>query len=174
MAQKRLPVRKIREVLRLKAAGVSDRKIAAAIGCSRSTVQLCLQRAAAAGVGWPLPDELDDVALDARLYPKAPMLNARPVPDFAALHRDLSRAGVTRMLLWQEYKAAHPAGWQYSVFCCLVAVGAGEWRAPVGEGGIARVLVAIPRGPVDEDDARVGVVPGIEQAPPSGRGLCMV
>ena len=117
MAQKRLPVRKIREVLRLKAAGVSDRKIAAAVGCSRSTVQLCLKRAAAAGIAWPLPDELDDASLDARLYPKAPSRNSRPGPDFAALHRELSRAGVTRMLLWQEYKAAHPEGWQYSVFC---------------------------------------------------------
>jgi len=117
VAQKRLPVRKIREVLRLKAAGVSDRKIAAAVGCSRSTVQLCLKRAAAVGVGWPLPDELDDTELEARLYPKAPMLNARPAPDFAVLHRELSRPGVTRMLLWQEYKAAHPDGWQYSVFC---------------------------------------------------------
>ena len=117
MAQKRLPVRKLREVLRLKAAGVSDRKIASAIGCSRSTVQLCLKRAAAAGIGWPLPDELDDTALEARLYPKAPRLNARPVPDFAALHHELSRPGVTRMLLWQEYKAAQPNGWQYSVFC---------------------------------------------------------
>ncbi len=117
MAQKRLPVRKIREVLRLKTADVSDRKIAAAIGCSRSTVQLCLKRAAQAGIGWPLPDELDDAALEARLYPKAPALNARPAPDFAALHRELSRPGVTRMLLWQEYKACHPEGWQYSVFC---------------------------------------------------------
>jgi len=117
VAQKRLPVRKIREVLRLKAAGISDRKIAAAIGCSRSTVQLCLKRAAAAGIGWPLPDELDDAELEVRLYPKAPLLNARPAPDFAALRRELSRAGVTRMLLWQEYKASHPEGWQYSVFC---------------------------------------------------------
>jgi len=67
VSQTRLPARKIREVLRLKAAGVSDRKIAVATGCSRSTVQLCLKRAMAAGIGWPLPDELDDVALDARL-----------------------------------------------------------------------------------------------------------
>lgn len=117
MAQKRLPVRKIREVLRLKAAGVSDRKIAAAVGCSRSTVPLCLRRAAEAGIGWPLPRALDDTELEARLYPKAPLPDSRPAPDFAALHRELSRPGVTRMLLWQEYKACHPDGWQYSVFC---------------------------------------------------------
>lgn len=55
MAQKRLPVRKIREVLWAKAAGVSERDIAAAIGCVRSTVQLCLQRAETAKLVWPLP-----------------------------------------------------------------------------------------------------------------------
>ena len=71
MAQKRLPVRKIREVLRLKAADISDRQIAIAIGCSRSSVQRCLKRAAEAGLGWPLPDKLDDAELEARLYPKA-------------------------------------------------------------------------------------------------------
>ncbi len=110
-------MRKIREVLRLKAAAVSNRKIADDIGCSRSSVERCLRRAAEAGIGWPLPDEFDDAVLEARLYPKAPLLNARPAPDFAALHRELSRPGVTRLLLWQEYKASHPEGWQYSVFC---------------------------------------------------------
>lgn len=117
MAQKRLPVRKIREVLRLKAADVSNRRIADATGCSRSSVERCLRRATQAGIGWPLPDELDDTELEARLYPKAPLPDTRPAPDFAALHRELSRPGVTRMLLWQEYKASHPDGWQYSVFC---------------------------------------------------------
>jgi transposase len=110
-------VRKIREVLRLKAADVSNRKIADAIGCSRSSVERCLKRAAEAGIGWPLPEALDDSELEARLYPKAPLPASRPAPDFAALHRELSRPGVTRMLLWQEYKACYPDGWQYSVFC---------------------------------------------------------
>ena len=56
MAQARLSVRKIREVLRLKAeARLSDREIAAAIGSARSTVQECLRRARAAGLAWPLP-----------------------------------------------------------------------------------------------------------------------
>jgi IS30 family transposase len=63
-----LPVRKIREVLRLKAAGLSDRRIAAAIGVARSTVQECLRRAQAAQVSWPLAADLDEQALHARLY----------------------------------------------------------------------------------------------------------
>ena len=72
MAQARLSVRKIREVLRLKAeARLSDREIAAAIGSARSTVQECLRRARAAGIGWPLPAACDDEELVARLYPTA-------------------------------------------------------------------------------------------------------
>jgi len=114
VAQQRLPVRKIREVLRLKAVGLSDRKIAAAIGSARSTVQECLRRAREAGIGWP-PD-LTDEALHARLYERSVPLSSRPQPDFAQLHAELARAGVTRLLLWQEYKAAHPDGWQYSAF----------------------------------------------------------
>ena len=110
-------MRKIREVLRLKAAGLSDRKIAAAIGSARSTVQECLNRARAAGIAWPLTAELDEQALQARLYRREVPLSTRPVPDFAHLHAELSRPGVTRLLLWQEYKAAQPDGWQYSIFC---------------------------------------------------------
>jgi transposase len=110
-------VRKIREVLRLKAAGFSDRKIASVIGSARSTVQECVRRAQEAGLTWPLADELDESALHAQLYRRSVPLSQRPQPDFAQLHAELSRPGVTRLLLWQEYKAAQPDGWQYSVFC---------------------------------------------------------
>lgn len=117
MGQARLPVRKIREVLRLKAERVSDRQIAVAIGSSRSTVQECLRRCREAELTWPLPDEMDEAALHARLYRRGVPLSRTPQPDFAHLHRELGRRGVTRLLLWEEYKSAHPDGWQYSVFC---------------------------------------------------------
>jgi IS30 family transposase len=67
VAQQRLPVREIREVLRLKAAGLSDRRIAAVIGSARSTVQECVRRAREAGLGWPFSDDSDESALEARL-----------------------------------------------------------------------------------------------------------
>lgn len=118
VAQPRLPMRKIREILRLKLeAGLNDSETARAIGSARSTVQGCLRRARAAGVGWPLPDGLDEAALHARLYPRAMSEPRTPTLDFAALHTELKRPGVTRLLLWREYKAARPNGWQYSVFC---------------------------------------------------------
>lgn len=117
MGQARLPVRKIREVLRLKADGYSDRQIALAIGSARSTVQECLRRARDAAVSWPLPPEIDEAVLQARLYRRAVPRSRTPPPDFAELHRELQRRGVTRLLLWEEYKAVHADGWQYSVFC---------------------------------------------------------
>jgi transposase len=117
VAQARLSVRKIREVLRLKnEARLSDRQIAAVLGSARSTVQECLRRARLAALSWPLPD-LDDEELHERLYPRAPQVPRYPTPDFAAIQRELARKGVTRMLLWQEYKARHADGCQYSAFC---------------------------------------------------------
>lgn len=111
-------MRKIRELLRLKFdLGLSIHKIASSLSIARSTVTDCLRRAAAAGVLWPLPGELDDEQLEARLYPKKPATPNIPLPDFAHVQRELSRPGVTRLLLWQEYKAQHPDGLQYSAFC---------------------------------------------------------
>lgn len=111
-------MRKIREVLRLKfEAGLSDSAIARSIGSARSTVHECVRRAEEVGIGWPLPAELDEAALQARLYRREVPLSRAPVPDFATLQAELKRPGVTRLLLWQEYKAAYPDGWQYSVFC---------------------------------------------------------
>jgi transposase len=64
-----------------------------------------------------LPVECDDEDLVARLYPRAAAPARYPTPDFAAVHAELARKGVTRMLLWQEYRARHPDGCQYSAFC---------------------------------------------------------
>lgn len=111
-------MRKIRDLLRLKFdLGLSIHKIAASLSIARSTVTECLQRAAAAGVVWPLAHELDDEQLEARLYPKQQAAPNVAMPDFAHIPRELSRPGVTRLLLWQEYKAQHPDGPQYSTFC---------------------------------------------------------
>lgn len=111
-------MRKIREVLRLRfEAGLSERDIAASLSVARSTVQECLRRTRDAGLAWPLPEELDDAALTARLYPAPAAQPSFPLPDFAHIHTELKRKGVTRVLLWQEYRAAHPDGCEYSAFC---------------------------------------------------------
>ena len=114
-------MRKIRDVLRLSAAGMSKRKIAASLGVSATAAGDCIRRARRAGLGWPLPEELTEEALERRLYPP-PTLAAkdrRPQPDWAAVHRELRRPGVTLQLLWEEHRAVHPGGYGYSRYCEL-------------------------------------------------------
>ena len=65
----RLPMRRIRDVLRLSAAGMSKRQIAASLGVSATAAGQCIRRARRAGLTWPLPDELSDEELECRLYP---------------------------------------------------------------------------------------------------------
>jgi transposase len=111
-------MRTTREILRLKwACQRSNREIAQSCGIGRSTVAECLHRAADAGLTWPLPPELDDGTLEARLYRQPGRPALRPLPDWATVHQELRHPGVTLQLLWQEYKASQLAGLQYSQFC---------------------------------------------------------
>jgi len=114
-------MRKIRDVLRLSAAGLSKRQIAASLGIGPTAAGACLRRAREAGISWPLPDDLGDAALERRLYP-APAAAAkdwRSRPDWPAVHRELRRKGVTLQLVWEEYRATHPDGYSRSRFCEL-------------------------------------------------------
>ena len=105
-------MRKTTEVLRLRAAQMSARDIARAVGVARSTVAEYLRRADAAGVSWPLPEGLDDEALWALLFPKAEPTIERPVPNWAEVHKELRsrRHHMTLRLLWLEWKQIHPDG----------------------------------------------------------------
>ena len=112
-------MRKTTEVLRLRAAGMSARDIARAVGAARSTVGEYLRRAETAGVAWPLPEELDEEGLWALFFPKAEPSVERPVPEWSAVHKELRsrRHHVTLRLLWLEWKQTHPDGWGYSQYC---------------------------------------------------------
>ena len=119
MPAERLSMRKIREVLRLHfACGLSKRRIARAVGIGPTSAGEYIVRARRAALAWPLPDELDDAALERLLFPPPPQgATARPEPDWAMLHLELRRPGVTLALLWEEYRARQPAGYGYSWFC---------------------------------------------------------
>jgi len=122
MPRERIPMRKIKEVLRLKwSCGQSCRVIAKSCSVARSTVDEYVSRAASAGLSWPLPESLDDNALEQLLYPPSvvPETSPRQIPDWHTVHKDLSRRDVTLTLLWHEYKEQNPNGYQYSQFCEL-------------------------------------------------------
>jgi len=68
--EKRLPMRQIREVLRLHyEAHLKERQIARICSVGKGTVRRYLQRVAAAGLSWPLPADLDDATLEHRMFP---------------------------------------------------------------------------------------------------------
>lgn len=118
-------MRKTKDILRLHLlAGVTSyRQIGRAVGCGKTAVAECLRRASAAGLtNWVLVDGLDEDELEQRLYPAttkpSPKPPSRPLPDWAWVREELARRDhkVTLMLLWTEYKAEHPDGYQYSQF----------------------------------------------------------
>jgi transposase len=120
MAKKRLSMRKIREVLRLNHSGLSIRAIARACSIGRETVREYLCRASEAGISWPLPDGLSDEELERRLFPSViKIYGKRNCPNWALVHKELRKKGVTRHLLWREYKEETPNHYRYSRFCDL-------------------------------------------------------
>ena len=130
MPAKRLSMRKIKDVLRLCwGQGLSKRQAARSCGISHPAVDEYLRRAEAAGLGWPLPAELDDGSLERLLFPPPPALldTARGVPDWSEVHRELKRPGVTLQLLWHEYRQRHPHGYQYTWFSGSTGRGPASW-----------------------------------------------
>ena len=118
MGAERLPMRRLREILRLKhEEGLRHRAIARACGVGVGTVSEYVQRAREAGLAWPLPPELDDAALEARLFKAPAPARERVAPDCVWIHQELRRSGVTLVLLWQEYRQVHADGYGYSQFC---------------------------------------------------------
>jgi len=113
-------MRKLRDVLRLKFdGGQTNRRIARSCHISRPTVADYLLRFEEARLVWPAAAALNDATLEHKLFPPAPAVSTteRTVPDWHHVHHELRGKGVTLTLLWHEYKAAHPEGFQYSWFC---------------------------------------------------------
>ena len=119
MPRPRIAMRKIRDVLRLSLhEGLSQRQVGRSLGVPATTVAEYLMRAKTAQLGWPLPEGLNDDALEALLFPVvAKTGEARPMPDWARIHLELRRKHVTLMLLWEEYRELHPDGYGYTQFC---------------------------------------------------------
>jgi transposase len=118
---KRLSMRKVRDVLRLPAEGMSTRQIAASLEIGRTTLQGYLDRARDAEVVWPLPPDMSDTNLERLIFPRTArdVSNRATQTDWAHVHRELRHKGVTQSLLWEEYRANHTKGYGYSRFCEL-------------------------------------------------------
>ena len=159
---KRLPMRKIRDVLRLSAEGLSTRQIAASLGIGRTTLRGYLDRATELGLAWPLPADMSDTDLERCLFHR-PYQNTQRIeaqPDWPYIHRELRRKGMTLSLLWEEYRANHPDGYGYSRFCELYTRWEGKLspvmrqRHPAGE----RLFVDYAGRTIDVIDPQTGEV----------------
>lgn len=114
-------MRYIKDVLRLKfEAHLSLRQISRSLHLGLGTVSLYLKRAQAASISWPLPEGMDEDRLEKALFPhlQACTQPGFVEPDYAMMHQELKRKGVTKQLLWEEYRQIHgDNGYQYSQYC---------------------------------------------------------
>jgi transposase len=119
MATERLPMRRIREILRLRRQqGLTVRETARALSVSVGVVSKTASRAQKAGITWEVAEGMSDVALEERMYGRAASpSDDRPRPDPVYLHTELRRPGVTLEVLHLEYLERHPTGLRYTAFC---------------------------------------------------------
>jgi transposase len=110
----------IKDIIRLKWEGeLSHEQIAAALAVSKGVVTKYVGLAAAAGLDWETVREWDERQLLTRLLPRSASPAPYVQPDWGRIHQELSRKGVTLLLLWEEYVAEHAEGrtWRYTQFC---------------------------------------------------------
>jgi transposase len=120
MPQQRMDIRMIKDILRLKyQGGLSHERIARSLSISKGVVAKYLGLASAAGLDWQVTAELDEASLERRLLGRSADEARLVAADFATVHIELRRKGVTLMLLWQEYRAANEGrrAWAYTQFC---------------------------------------------------------
>ena len=111
-------MRRIRETLRLHLqAGLSYNEVGRTLKISKSVVGKYVSLARCAGVDWAIVQTLSDEELEARLYRPVPRASHQLAPDFSVVHQELKRAGVTLMLLWEEYAGSNPLAYKYTSFC---------------------------------------------------------
>lgn len=118
MAAERLPMRKIKDILRLKwLEGRRHRHIARALGVSVGKVSEVAQRAAELGLEWERIEPFSEAELEEAIYGAASRKVKAPLPDPGWMDLELKKPGVTLQLLHVEYRERHPEGYGYTQFC---------------------------------------------------------
>jgi transposase len=108
-------MRKVKEILRMKwALGLSHRAIERSLGTSIGTISKLAAQAKALGLDWAAVEGLSEEQIEATLYPKPEVGSTesqeRPMPDFAEVHAERKRPGVTLQLLHIEYLERYAHG----------------------------------------------------------------
>jgi transposase len=131
MANNPISMIKIRQILRLQSQGLSKLQIAAQTGIARNTLKKYIKEFTSSGLSFEEINELSDKELeDLFVKPEDRPLNERLQTLFSlfpAIEKELKRKGVTRQLLWKEYKTHHPDGVGLSQFKHYFS----QWKAQV-------------------------------------------
>jgi len=110
----------LKEVLRLKYLGrLSNRKIELLGLTSKSAVSNYITAFKKSKLTIDEALSMEDDALLARLYPELRQKqkkSSKPHPDWEYIHSELRKKGMTRQLLWEEYKEQHPDGYGITQF----------------------------------------------------------
>lgn len=124
-------MRKLKEVLRLRlAAGLSNRRIALITGIGKTAVSRYVSRAKKLGLDWTRVASMPEEAIGELLYPRSdePRPGGPAQPDWNEVAKELRRKGVTKQLLWEEYREDQgERAYSYSRFCELYA----SWKGQI-------------------------------------------
>lgn len=92
-----------KEILRLSELGINNSQIAAALGCSRTTIIAVLQKAKEKGLTRQKAAATTNTELSRILFPSEGGAPAYKKPDYEYVHREMAKSGMTLQLLWFEY-----------------------------------------------------------------------
>ena len=121
MSRKRTSLRKVRKLINGYMLGfTSSRDLGEFVGISHVSVQTFLKQLERSSYSFEELSKLDDEALSALIHPSKPGPECnKPMPDFEKIHNLLTqrrKTGITRTLLWQEYREDHPDGYGLTQF----------------------------------------------------------
>ena len=117
MSYKPTRMDKIKKIINYQEQGIPIIRIARLLGMSRNTIKQYIKRYKKLDLSLA---DLDDPNLSNEIYLSEDKVSERDrifekhLPD---LIKELGKVGVTRQLLWSEYKIRHPDGFSYSRFC---------------------------------------------------------
>jgi len=121
MAGKTRPMSQIKQMIRLHQQGYAIKAIARSLSISKNTVKSYLYKIGEAKLNMTDLLALEDPVLEGLLHSGNPAYRDPRFEDLKErlphLEKELKRVGVTRKLLWEEYKVSYPQGYGYSQFC---------------------------------------------------------
>jgi transposase len=126
MSNKLITMQILRSIIQQLQRGFSHRRIARELQLSRNTVKHYALQLTSGTHSLEALQQMNDADLSVIVHAKAKQLQTNPRRTVFTSRTDyflseLNRTGVTRLLLWQEYKKEHPAGYEYAKFCHLLS-----------------------------------------------------